>query len=316
MKGRGKSIPRIFLKIAIFALFSAGLLNAYAASKKSEWVTLKPETFKDSIKIKTVDKERDYYSLYADNPVGLKVKGPVRLRVITRFDFDTSISISEPYEIQVFMDDSTEAKTFVNKSEPSYMSTFLSLPNKTPGKIRSIYLDIPEGIHKMNFVYNTNKVDKVVRLRFQSKYESKTEALAREAAKWHFVKPDKYKDQISLYIENKKRKYFRFTPEVPLEIVVQGPILLKVLTRLEYDDKIRTDTYELLVFEDDYLKIEKSFQTKRASRASYFESGKLVPAVKREFIVEVPEGKHTYKVLVKDPKTVTVLARTFVQYIN
>lgn len=312
MKKKMKKTAKLLFKLAVFVLLPVALLIAYGASAKSEWTTLKPGTFKDTIKIKSVNKERTYYSLYGDAPVVLKVKGPVFLRVITRFDFDTAIANSEPYEIRVFIDDSKEFKSFINKSEPSYLSTFTDLPEKTPGKIRNIELEIPEGSHTLTFVYNTNKVDRVVRLRFQCKKGTKADE-EKEKGKWRFLKPIKYKDEVPMYVENKKRDYFRFSSDTPLEIKTQGPAMLKVLTRLEFSANVTGNEYEVRILEDGLLKNEQVFQTKKALRVAYAADTDLAAGMKKELIVEIPDGEHIYTVEVKNPRSATVLCRPMVK---
>lgn len=305
---------KTLIKLLILVILPVGLITAYGRSSKSESSVLRPKVYKDAIKIKAGDKIRTYYSLYPDAPITLEVRGPVRLRAITRIDFNTAISRSRTYEIRVYVDGSADHLSFEKKSKPSFLSTFADLNKKTPGKIRSIYVDIPKGKHTLVFSLETHKTDRVVRMRFLVTKENKQTALERKTKKWNFISPEEYKEKIILYVENNKRDYFRFSADAPLEIDTKGPAVLKILTRLEFSDMMKEDyDYTLAVYEDGNFKTEQFFQTKKASKIAYAKDAGLVAGVKGVFFLEVPEGKHNYRLELKKPTFVSVLCRPFIK---
>lgn len=309
-----KFSAKVFIKLFLLIVLPIGLIMAYGSSKKSDWSSLRPVKYKDSVKIKVGDALRTYYSLYPDEPVVVEVKGPLYLRAITRIDFNSAISRRRRYEIKVYMDGSLEPISFKKKSEPSYLSTFRGIKDKTPGKIRNIYLDIPKGKHTLIFAFETHRVNRVIRMRFLTKKENKQEMLARKAKKWKFFAPKKYKDRVTLYIENNKRDYFQFSLESPLEFKVKGPALIKVLIRPEFTDTMGNECgYGLEIYEDGHYKTSQLFETKKASKVVYAQETGFVAGIKKEFLLDIPEGNHNYSIRVKNPESLSLLGRLFVK---
>ena len=307
-----KSSAKLFIKLFLLIVLPVGLIMVYGSSKKSDWSSLRPVKYKDSVKIKVGDALRAYYSLYPDEPVVVNVKGPLRLRAITRIDFDSAISRRRNYEIKVYMDGGQEPLSFKKKSEPSYLSAFREVKDKIPGKIRNIYLDIPKGKHTLIFAFETHKINRVVRMRFLTKKESGQEILARKAKKWKFFTPKEYKDKVVLYIENNKRDYFRFALKSPLKFKAKGPALVKILTRPEFTDTMGNECgYELEIYEDGKYKTNQIFETKKASKIVYAHETGFVSGIKREFLLDVPEGNHNYSIKIKKPESLLVLCRPF-----
>jgi len=305
---------KTLIKLILLIVIPVGLIVAYGLSGKSEWRSRKPAIYKDSVRIKVGDKVRTYYSLYADAPITLSVGGPVRLRAITRLDFDTAISRTEPYEIRVYFDGESEYKSFKKKSKPSFLSTFVDVKDRAPGKIRDIYLDVPKGKHTIVFAFETHKTDKAVRMRFLTRKEGRQDALLRKAKKWTFIEPAKSAGKVELYIENNKRNYYRLDGESPLEIAAKGPSLLRILTRFEFSDTMKEYCdYDLAVYEDSFFKTAQYFQVKRATKAAYAEETNATAGIKKIFLIDVPEGKHHYRIELKKPKSGSVLCRPFIK---
>jgi hypothetical protein len=309
-----KSLVKTLIKLTILVILPVGLIVVYGYSVKGESSVLRPTDCKEAVKIQVGEKLRTYYTLRADEPLTLNIRGPARLRAITRVDFNTAISRARDYKIKVYMDQSNECLAFEKKSKPSFISKFADVENKTPGKIRNIYLDIPEGKHNLVFCLDTNKSDSSVRMRFLVNRESESAILERKMKKWSFVRPKKYKEHIVLYIENNKRDYYRFGTGAPLEIEARGPAVLKILTRLEFSDMVqkRCD-YNLKVYEDNKFKTEHFFQTKRASKVAYAKDTGLNAGVKGLFLLEVPKGQHRYSIELNKPAFLSVLCRPFVK---
>jgi len=305
---------KTLIKLIFLIIIPVGLIIAYGLSGKSEWRTRKPAIYKDAVKIKVGDEIRTYYSLYADAPITLSVRGPVRLRAITRLDFDTAISRTQPYEIKVYFDGESEYKAFKKKSKPSFLSTFVDVKDRAPGKIRDIYLDVPKGKHTIVFALETHKTEKAVRMRFLTKKEGKKDAALRKAKKWTFIEPAKFEGKVELYVENNKRDYYRFGGGVPLEIDVRGPALLRVLTRFEFSDTMKKYCdYDLAVYEDSFFKTRQYFQVKRATKVTYAEETNATAGIKKIFLIDVPEGKHHYRIELKKPEPGSVLCRPFIK---
>ncbi|MCK5451225.1 MAG: hypothetical protein KAI70_05625 [Candidatus Omnitrophica bacterium] len=314
MKKKIKRVSKTFVKLVIAIVVPLGLIVAYGYASKSEWTSRRPSDYKDAVKINVGGAVRTYYSLYPDAPITLDVKGPARLRAITRMDFNTAISRGRPYEIKVYMDGSDEHVSFKKKGKPSFLSTFVAVNDKTPGKIRNIYFDVPEGRHTYVFYLETNKIDRVVRMRFLTAKESEQSLLEKKAKKWKFLMPSKYDEEVELYVEDNKRDYYRFFKDQPLEIIAEGPSLLKFLTRVEFNENMDTRCdYDIEVYEDGIFKTAQFFQTKKAKKVSYAVGTEMTAGRKREFIVEVPEGEHLYRIEMSKPKSVSVLCRPFVK---
>ena len=108
-----------------------------------------------------------------------------------------------------------------------------------------------------------------------------------------------------------KQKYHLLTKTNPIKIEVAGPSIVRFYTRLVFSDPTRQKGRYSLIIEEDTVKqrvVSKSTSISKGARWNGYRLGKW-----RSFVVEVPPGKHTYKIYLFDGTFDSVLVRPVVQ---
>jgi hypothetical protein len=118
---------------------------------KLKWVSFAPNVYEKAVRLHGRDSEVTYYRLTRNHNVELTLKGPMRLRVMSRVDFGTENGHTQAYVIKVLLD-GEEWKSRLLKSQASHTSTYPDMPEITPGMGEDFRLNVPKGEHKVTLV--------------------------------------------------------------------------------------------------------------------------------------------------------------------
>ena len=116
---------------------------------------LKPMVFQSNHKVIVGEKPVSYYELKNNRPLQLDVKGPKKLRILSRLIFDEYMGSNDSYRLRV-KSGIKVLGTFILSSERSSTSYIEDIKDKVPGKWRTCEIDIPHG----NQVITVEVVDK------------------------------------------------------------------------------------------------------------------------------------------------------------
>ncbi len=108
-----------------------------------------------------------------------------------------------------------------------------------------------------------------------------------------------------------KQRYHLLTRTNPIKIDVTGPSIVRFYTRLVFSDPTRRKGRYSLIIEEDTVKqkvVSKSTSISKGAKWNGYRLGKW-----RSFVVEVPPGKHIYKIYLFDGTFDSVLVRPVVQ---
>lgn len=120
---------------------------------KISWIPFAPERHAGSLRLHSGDKEYTYYRVNQEEPVGMTIHGPLRLKVSARLDFGAANGYTQAYVIQALLDGELW-RTFPLESRASHTSTYPEFPEITPGRGRIIELEVPDGTHDVSFTLN------------------------------------------------------------------------------------------------------------------------------------------------------------------
>jgi hypothetical protein len=124
------------------------VLHGHGRPKQVKWVPYAPDTYEKPVRLHGRDSEAIYYRFNVDVPVTLSINGPLRVRVMTRLDFDHENGYSQAYVIKTFVD-GEQIQSCPLKTRASHTSTYPELPEVTPGVARDVLFDVPEGRHEV-----------------------------------------------------------------------------------------------------------------------------------------------------------------------
>lgn len=123
---------------------------------------------------------------------------------------------------------------------------------------------------------------------------------AVQAAAWKGVDRLPGRESVNVKVEEKTRTYFRATPQAPVEVVVKGPAMLRVVSRAELPAASGTPvSYRVRVSEGKKVLERQSIVTTLSTQART-KKGPQALGQSRQMIVKVlGSGDHTLKVSVE-----------------
>lgn len=120
------------------------------ARATTKWVTFAPETFEQSLRVRSGEREETCYRFTPEKPVGLTVHGPTRIRAITRIDFDQNTGTTLAYVVRAMID-GRPVESHALSARVAHTVTYPERPEITPGLAREITLKVPQGTHQVEF---------------------------------------------------------------------------------------------------------------------------------------------------------------------
>jgi hypothetical protein len=123
-----------------------------------------PMVYQSNREVMIDGKAISYYALTNNRPLQLELKGPKKLRILSRLIFDEYMGTSDIYRLRI-KSGKKVIGTYLISSERSSESYILNMENKVPGKWRTCEIDISEG-NKVITIEVVEK-DKQVLTRFQ-----------------------------------------------------------------------------------------------------------------------------------------------------
>ncbi len=113
-----------------------------------KWTPFQPDAGAKAVRLHEKDQESTVYRFSTSQPVGVSLRGPLKMRVVTRLDFGLTNGVTQSYVIKATLD-GKPWKSFAQKSTASHTATYPELTQITPGKGQTFVLDVPSGSHKI-----------------------------------------------------------------------------------------------------------------------------------------------------------------------
>ncbi len=134
-------------------------------------------------------------------------------------------------------------------------------------------------------------------------------SLSEGKSSYRFIKPDHHGKKVKLRVKGKDRTYYKLDIKNPIEIVIEGPTVLKVYTRLEMTDQKPNSKVDYKIFcLRDGKKTHFTRSTKISSIAEFPKEKNSKLGRGRSFNLKIGPGKHSIKLFIgeKDKKVVYV----------
>lgn len=295
------NMKRIQLLLIGFIMFSTALSSQTQPKHKY----LKPVNSKNSVSVIIEGKSKDYYYLSSKEPALIRLSGPGKLRLLTRGQFVPGQAGKMKYEI-VYTIDGGAPKTFRSgEVARSINATYVNGTMGVPAQLADFEISLGPGQHSIDFKLSKSKSPVTVRYAFTPVKSRKQE--------WIAVHPVTGPEIVELDSKETLTSYYRFSPEKPLKVELNGPTELQVLTRAEFQYKMRgTIHYRIQVKLDGKVINSYQLSSKRSETTNYKNEKELVPGKGNEFVVSVPRGKHTIEMIPMDKDKNTILGRVLI----
>jgi hypothetical protein len=291
-------MKKILLSFAVLMFLSSGMLAQSAGKSKF----MKPTNHLKKVTTIVSEKSRSYYSLNHEKPSVISVRGPGILRVITRGRFVPNADAKIKYDVFYTLDGGGQQKEKMSDVVRSKNATYLKGTLGVPGQLKDFEIELGRGDHTIEFLLKDLEVPVAVRYKF-----TPTKAKKQE---WIVYSPVQPSYPVDLISRETTVNYYRFSIEKPLIVEINGPTMLRVLTRIEnhYHMKGRIH-YRVQVKENDKVINTYQLSSRRSEVAVYKDDHDLIPGKACEFVIDVPKGRHTYEILPLDQDKSSVLGR-------
>ncbi|MBN1824956.1 MAG: hypothetical protein JW958_01740 [Candidatus Eisenbacteria bacterium] len=226
-----------------------------------------------------------YHMATRNNPLEFKIHGGSPFRVISRCLFEGG---EDPegtvlYGIRLEIDG---VELHILDEEGSVDSGARLEGGGPVGTAEKRIVRIPPGTHTLRVA----PVDPVRRVAIRL---LQGDGVVRKMA-WVSYAPETYEQAIRLHTGDTETVYYRFSKEVPVTLFLNGPVRLKVRTRLDFGvERGYSQRYAIKVSIDGELL--KSFPLKgRASHTSVYPGlPEITPGTGRDVEFVVPGGRHS-----------------------
>ena len=261
---------------------------------------IKPKNASSKTKIIIWGKSRIYYPLTFDHSTIVTIKGPGKLKVITR----ERIQSQNPLDYVVYYSINGEQKNKIdfNNIYRDKKATFKDSKLGYPGRAGIFSIELGRGENTIEFWRSNEKPLIDARFLFTESKEKKI--------KWVSMSPLFPNEPVSLVTNEEVYTYYRYTETRPLRVKVTGPTTLRVLNRIEnhYQMKGRIN-YRIEVKEDKTVKNTYQLNSVRSDVTVYKKGCGKTPGKANEIIITVPGGTHLYQISPLDKDKNSILAR-------
>ncbi len=288
--------PKFLILILVLCLPFSSLVQG------SDTKALKPKNAKTKIKTIISGKSKTYYPLQFKEPSIISVRGPGKLKVITRVWFVSDEEQQLDYKLYYRIDGTHENEVEFNNVERSETVTYKNYSLGVPGIGNNIILELGLGEHTIELWPGTKTPKVAARYLFTKTREKKIN--------WVSLSPLYPKEPVDLVSRENVIHYFRFSKSKPLIVKINGPTILRILNRLEnhYYMKGRIN-YRLQVKEDGDVKNTYLLSSVRSEITSYKNDGEKIPGKAKEIVINVPGGTHIYEIVPLDKDKNSILGR-------
>ena len=232
--------------------------------------------------VEIVTKKTDEYLLLTKNhPMTFSVEGPTYLRVYTRVFWPKGNMGSEIYKV-ILQENKIDEEIITLESEKSKVTK--DKKGRALSKWRTFYIEVPEGLNNYKLTHWSAPGDTIL-VKFS--YES--------PKRWSEIAATEYGTIIEAVEEEKILKYYELKKDAHITVGVNGPARLRVISRLNYDEKMIGDQNYTISVDDNGTVENFALKCYKSQIITYQERKNIVPSNARSFHINLKEGKHNLR---------------------
>ncbi len=287
---------KLFILIFIFYLPNLSI------AQKTTTKVIKPKNAQTTLKTIISGKSKSYYPLNYKEASIISVKGPGKLKIITRVQFTASKSDYLDYNLYYRIDGANKIKVEYEDVQKSESARYNIKSFGNPGVGKTLTLEFGLGEHTLEIWTGAKLPNVAARYLFRKSKVKKID--------WVPLSPLYPKEPVDLISGEEISHYFRFSKSKPLRVKINGPTILRVLTRVENHYYMKgMINYRIQVSENGKIKNTYRLCSNRSEITSYKKGGKIIPGKAKEIVINVPRGSHSYKIIPLDEDKKTILGR-------
>ena len=280
-------------------LFKILFLACFLSEGFSE--LLKPSIGGEKKEILKISDKRRMYTLLTEDSLVYQIYGPARLELIARYPSNKKTKKSQKFSYQLLIND--EDPLTINHRY------------KIQKSIRSVQHPIHYYTYSGNYFFNLSKGNhRIVLKPFENnKYPVLVRLLKKDFEKLNKNRseliPMVYQSSQIVIVDGKPISYYELKNKRPLQLDLNGPKKIRVLSRLIFDEYMGSnDTYRIRVKNGNKVIGTYIFSSERSSTSYIVDINDKVPGKWRTCEIDIPSGKQVITVEIVD-KSKNVLAR-------
>lgn len=257
---------------------AGGVTSAQAAPLR-----LKPSSHGGVLKVVEGKKSRTYYKASKAQPVQLSLQGPITFRVIGR----RLQPASGQMRLRLDLDgvQARELKLSAKLAKNAALKGGARL-----GAMARLVFKVPAGSHQVR-IYPAAESG-IAAVRILSGIGSK------QVRKRVPFAPETYEKAARLQGRDSETTWYRFSAAQPVGLSVQGPLHLRISTRLDFGPTNgTTQSYVIKTQLDGKPWTGYSLKSRASHTVTYPEFSEITPGMARDFTLEIPSGFHRISLL-------------------
>ncbi len=284
--------PRAVTLVASCSLLVAATLGHPARSSAARWHPIGEVASGAPVRVLVSGKPRVYYRVSPGSPVSFEVKGPARLRLVSRVEFRSTKSPAIAYRLRL-EGGGRVWKEHATESSPAPKARLKE--GRTPvGKSRTVLVKVPAGGHV--FTLSTEGPATVfVRI------------LVAEGSgvdvKLVSITPVEASRSVTISEGEKLIPYYTVTAAKPARLRIVGPTRLELSVRLDFDATMRgIQPYKISIAESGKRLREARFRATKSAAATYTDLKNYVPSKLDRVVLDLGPGLHDLSVTLLEPR--------------
>ncbi len=286
------------------ALLFIGALALLPREAAAAWRSLKAADSPGDVCLAVKGQSFDYTLLDPAKPAVIELRGPRKLKIVSRYLFGPGDATTGVYTLRVLLDGEEVLRR-------SYRSDVLAGAARCSGggeaaALRSTTVRVPTGKHQIQ-VYAEVEGEGRAAARF---YREVKRVKTKEVA----FAPEQYDSVARLqFASGSTSAYYHFHADSPLGFTVTGPTTLKVYTRLDFDHQMSgAQPYALELLRDGVSVNTYHYQADKLDSAAYVGKPQVLPGDRKLLRVPVPRGRHRFELRCVRPEACGIAAQILI----
>jgi len=262
---------------------------------------LKPTMGGEEKEILKIAGKRRIYTIMRDDSLIYQVNGPARIELITRYPSPEKSKKSQSFSYQLVVDNEEPIiinhryklhKSIRSVQHPSHYYTYSG----------NYFINIKDGDHTLSMLTNAEQkypvLLRVIKKRFKT-----------SLGKVNDLQPMVFQANRTVEVSGKDISYYELIHGRPLQLNLDGPKTLRILSRLLFDSEMGTEeSFRIRVKSGKKVLGTYYLSTERSSDSRIKDQPDKVPGKWRTCEVTIPTGKHVISVEIVEKRR-SVLAR-------
>ena len=250
---------------------------------------LKPTIGGEEKEILKIAGKRRIYTIMRDDSLIYQVNGPARIELITRYPSPEKSKKSQPFSYQLVIDNEDPItinhryklhKSIRSVQHPSHYYTYSG----------NYYINIKDGDHTLTMSTNADQkypvLLRVIKKRFKTSLNKINE-----------LQPMVFQANRTVEVSGKDISYYELIYGRPLQLNLDGPKTLRILSRLLFDSEMGTEeSFRIRVKSGRKVLGTYYMSTERSSDSRVKDQPDKVPGKWRTCDVTIPAGKRVISV--------------------